>query len=115
MSIKELVGLWFSKWETGDFMNLPISDDFKHTSPYGTISGKQNYLDLVTENKDKFLGHKFEISDALYNNSKACIQYKAVQPDFELEVTEWHYVKKNKINRIIAYYNIDEKRITIDS
>ena len=32
--------------------------------------------------------------------------YTAKQEDFELEVTEWHYVKNNLIQKIIAYYNI---------
>jgi hypothetical protein len=41
MNSKTLVEEWFSKWGTGDFTNLPITENFKHTSPFGTINGKK--------------------------------------------------------------------------
>ncbi len=98
---------WFLKWEEGDIDNLPITDDFVHTSPYGTISGKAAYLDLVRANKDKFLNHRFEIHETIASEGKACIRYTAIQTDFRLEVTEWHYFRNELIFKIIAYYNID--------
>ena len=54
----------------------------------------------------RFLGHRFEIHDTIYKNDSVCVMYTAVQGDFRLEVTEWHYVKDNLIQKIIAYYNI---------
>lgn len=110
MSLENLVNDWFEKWEKGDFLNLPVSEDFKHTSPFGTINGKQQYLNLVESNKDKFLGYKFEIHDAIYDNHKACVRYTAKQGDFTLEVSEWYYVNNNLIEEIIAYYHIGEIR-----
>ncbi len=53
MEIRELVQVWFDKWKTGDYLNIPVSDNFKHTSPYGTIDGKEAYLKIVEANKDK--------------------------------------------------------------
>lgn len=106
MTTQQLVKAWFACWENGDFLNLPITDDFKHTSPYGLIDGKKAYLELVTANKDKFLGHRFVIHDLLCDQAKACIRYSAIQADFELEVTEWHYCNNGLIAEIVAYYNI---------
>lgn len=63
MKIKQLIRRWFKKWEEGDFFNLPVSENFKHTSPYGTINRKKAYIQLVEANKDKFLGHRFELHD----------------------------------------------------
>ena len=79
MDIRQLVKTWFDKWEEGDFLNLPVAEHFEHTSPFGTISGKQAYLDLVKANEDKFLGYRFEIHDAIYDGQKACIRYTAIQ------------------------------------
>lgn len=107
MNSKETVKSWFDKWATGDFLNLPIANTFKHTSPYGTIDGKEAYLDLVKANKDKFLGHHFEIHDEFYGEDKACIRYTAIKVDFKLEVSEWHYLKGGLIEEIVAYYNIE--------
>lgn len=107
METEKLARLWFRKWETGEFLELPITDNFTHTSPYGTIEGKQAYLDLVQANRDKFLGHNFRIHDLICDAQKTCIRYTAIKADFRLEVTEWHYVQNGLINEIVAYYNIE--------
>lgn len=114
MSTKKIVLSWFEQWESGDFLNLPVTKKFKHTSPYGTVEGKQEYIELVGANIDKFIGHQFIIHDLIEYKKKACVRYTAIQGDFRLEVSEWHFIKKNKIKEIIAYYNIDEKQISIE-
>ncbi|WP_186756600.1 nuclear transport factor 2 family protein [Echinicola salinicaeni] len=106
MEAQKVSKKWFQLWELGKFRNLPITEDFTHSSPYGIIEGKQAYLNLVEANKDKFLGHRFDIHDSLYCSDKSCIQYTAIQDDFKLEVTEWHYLKDRLIHKIKAYYNI---------
>ncbi|GAA4278901.1 hypothetical protein [Aquimarina mytili] len=108
MNSKDLVQQWFKKWEEGDFLNLPISEKFKHTSPFGVIDGKKNYINLVQNNKDKFLGYRFNLLDEIYEKTKACVRYQAIQGDFTLDVSEWHYFKKDLIEQIVAYYHIGE-------
>lgn len=110
MNLKELVKKWFEKWEEGDFHELPISENFKHTSPFGTIDGKEKYIKLVEANKDKFLGHRFEIHDEIYDGDKGCVRYTAVQGDFTLDVSEWYFAKNDLIEEIVAYYHIGEIR-----
>ncbi len=110
MDKQTLVKQWFYKWETGDFTDLPITDNFKHTSPFGTIQGKTEYLALVEANKDKFLGYQFTIHDELYDTNRACVRYTAVQGDFKLEVSEWYFFKNDLIEEIVAYYHIGEIR-----
>ena len=107
MNTESLIKQWFDLWETWDFMDLPISETFRHTSPYGTIEGKAEYLKLVEANRDKFLGHRFEIHDLLFGDNRACVRYTAIQGEFRLEVSEWHYVKNGLIEEIVAYYNIE--------
>ena len=106
MNSKSLVKKWFDKWLEGDFHNLPVSENFQHTSPFGIISGKKNYVNLVESNKDKFLGYRFDIQDEIYDEKKACVRYRAIQRDFTLDVSEWYYFKNNLIEQIYAYYHI---------
>jgi len=106
MSAQELINAWFEAWEKGNFQRLPIAEKFTHTSPYGIIKGKAAYVELVAANKDKFLGHRFEIHDEIYGEHHGCVRYTAIQGDFRLEVSEWHYVKEGLIQEIVAYYNI---------
>ncbi|MBT8189240.1 MAG: nuclear transport factor 2 family protein [Bacteroidia bacterium] len=113
MTTEKLVEAWFNIWTKGNFEDLPLTEGFEHTSPYGTISGRKAYMEIINSNLDKFLGHQFIIEDMIIEKEKACIRYLAIQENFKLEVTEWHYVKDDKIDKIVAYYNIDEKRIDI--
>ena len=109
MTTQALVQQWFEKWIDGDYLNLPISSGFKHISPFGTISGKENYLDIVRQNEDKFLGQTFTIHDAIYERNKACVRYTAKQGEnFSLDFSEWYYIRDNYIEEIVAYYHIGE-------
>ncbi|UNY99549.1 nuclear transport factor 2 family protein [Zhouia spongiae] len=108
--VATLVSEWFDKWTTGDFLSLPVTETFTHTSPFGTIEGKRAYIEQVIANKDKFLGYTFDILDALYYPDKACVRYIARQDDFKLEVSEWYYIKDKSIDRVVAYYHIGEIR-----
>ncbi len=108
--MKTLVADWFEKWKTGDYPDLPISEKFKHTSPFGTIDGKKAYLDLVAANKDKFLGYRFDIHDGIYGADNGCVRYTAVQGEFTLNVSEWYYRDGDAIGSIVSYYHIGEIR-----
>ena len=110
MGLETLVKKWFAQWEAGDFLHLPVTENFRHTSPFGTINGKKEYLSLVEANKDKFLGYRFAIHDAMYGADKACVRYTATQGDFTLDVSEWYYAKEDLIEHIVAYYHIGEIR-----
>ena len=111
MDTKNIVKEWFEKWKQGDYMNLPLAENFKHTSPFGVINGKQKYLDLVKENEDKFLGQTFELHESIYEADRACVRYTAKQgEDFSLAVSEWYHIKNNLIEAVIAYYHIGEIR-----
>jgi len=111
MTTEVLIKIWFDKWNNGDFINLPITENFEHVSPFGKVQGKEAYLKLVTENKDKFLGYSFKIHDSIFKPESACVRYTANQGlDFTLDVSEWYYIKNNLIEKVVAYYHIGEIR-----
>jgi hypothetical protein len=68
MNSKESLGQRFTKWKAGDFLRLPITDNFALTSPFGTFKAKKQYIDLLMANKvpDKIVAYdniEGEISD----------------------------------------------------
>lgn len=107
MELILLVKTWFDKWADGDYLNLPISENFKHTSPYGTISGKKQYLDLIEANKENFLRHRLELHDGIYEKNRACVRYTAIQGEFTLDVSEWYFLGNDQIEEIVSSYNIE--------
>lgn len=106
MDLKELVNEWFTKWESGDFPNIPIEEDFQHISPFGTIDGKKAYLDMVEANRDAFLGGKFKRHDEIYSGDRACVRYTMHSGSNEMEVSEWFFMGDQKIRQIVSYYNV---------
>lgn len=104
---KDLIDSWFRCWEEGRYRDIPVTEGFRHTSPYGTIEGKKTYLDIVAANENKFLGHEFEIHEALYGEETACVRYTGRRGDFSLDVSEWYKVTAEGIAEIISYYNIE--------
>jgi len=110
MTSKKLVEKWFECWNIGDYQNIPISESFIHTSPFGSTHGRKAYLDLINKNEDKFLGYTFTVHDAIYEDEKACVRYTGTQGEFYLDVSEWYYIKDNLIDKIYAYYHIGEIR-----
>ena len=107
MQIEELTNRWFRVWETGTYREIPVSEGFRHTSPYGTIEGKGTYLALVEANTDKFLGNQITIQDAIYSKDRACVRYSITNKSFSMEVSEWLYSSDGLISEIISYYNIE--------
>ncbi len=110
METLALIDDWFDKWERGDFLSLPLDKDFKHTSPFGTIDGKEAYLNLVKQNRDKFLGHRFTFHDKIIDGARGCVRYTTQQEDFAMDVSEWIYVEEGLIKEIISYYHVGEIR-----
>ena len=107
MNLKALVRQWFHAWDHNDYSNIPVSEDFRHTSPYGTIEGRGPYLQLVEANNEKFLGNRIDIKDEIYQDHHACVRYTIVNKDFTMEVSEWFYLGEGSIREIVAYYNIE--------
>ncbi len=88
---------------------MPLAEDFVHQSPYGTISGKEAYLDLVREHREAFLGYTFQIHDLLTEKNTGCCRYSAIKAEKTMEVSEWHYMAGGKISKVVAYYDLPEK------
>lgn len=105
MNTKQLVLRWFDNWESGNFTQLPLSENFAHHSPYGVIQTKQAYLELVAKHTDKFLGHTFLIHDIIVENDKACVRYTTSKNDHQMEITEWFYCNHQLIELIVSYYD----------
>lgn len=107
--IKELIEAWFKKWDSGDFLNQPITADFSHTSPFGTIEVKKNIWPWSGPLKINSWVI-FSRYMTLFSENNACVRYSAIQGVFTLDVSEWYYLNNGLIERIVAYYHIGEIR-----
>ncbi|NVJ60384.1 MAG: nuclear transport factor 2 family protein [Gammaproteobacteria bacterium] len=112
-NIDPVVAKWFACWERGDTDDLPISDDFEHTSPFGTIKTKLRYLEIVNKNKKDFLGNSLKVTKQIKQEGDVCVQFEQKNKNTGLEMTvcEWYEIEDNKIKRIRSFYNIGNAEI----
>ena len=101
--VEQLINQWFDIWSNGNFEDLPLSQDFRHTSPYGIVEGKDSYLNLIEKNKSSFLGNQFKVHEVIYSEDKASVRYTM---NDSMEISEWFYLKDDLINEVVSYYNI---------
>lgn len=108
-----IVEQWFECWRSGDTDNLPIADDFTHTSPFGTIEGKERYLEIVAKNKQDFLGNTLTVIKQINEGDNVCVQFEQSNKNTGLEMTvcEWYELEGNIIKSIRSFYNIGNAEI----
>ncbi len=113
VEVHPVVRQWFSCWETGNLNDLPILDDFSHSSPFGTIETKARYLEIVRKNISDFLGNKLTVVDQIKEGDKVCVQFeqKNANTGLEMRVCEWYTLEGDRIKEIRSFYNIGDARI----
>ena len=111
--VHPVVTKWLSCWETGNIEELPIVDDFCHTSPFGTIESKQRYLEIVGKNKADFLGNTLTVINQIAQGNKVCVQFeqKNSNTGLEMVVCEWYTLEGNLIKEIRSFYNVGNAEI----
>ncbi len=105
------VAQWFACWNSGNIENLPITDDFRHTSPFGTIETKARYMDIVRKNRDTFLGNQLEVLKQIVDGNHVCVQFRQTREDdrkFDMPVCEWYRLEGDRIKEIESFYNIGD-------
>lgn len=113
INVHPVVKKWLSCWETGDIEALPISDDFSHTSPFGTIETKKRYLEIVSKNKKDFLGNTLTVINQIQQDHQVCVQFeqKNANTGLEMVVCEWYTLEGEQIKHIHSFYNVGDAQI----
>lgn len=112
-NLHPVLAKWFSCWESGNTEELPISEDFSHTSPFGTINPKSKYLDIVNKNKKDFLGNTLTVTKQIREGDNVCVQFEQKNSNTGLEMTvcEWYVIEGDLIKEIRSFYNVGNATI----
>jgi len=112
-NLHPVVAKWFSCWESGKTEELPISEDFSHTSPFGTIHPKSRYMDIVNKNKKDFLGNTLTVTKQIREGNNVCVQFEQKNSNTGLEMTvcEWYIINGDEIIEIRSFYNVGNASI----
>ncbi|WP_353777713.1 nuclear transport factor 2 family protein [Winogradskyella sp. 3972H.M.0a.05] len=107
-TINPIVKKWIECWSNGNIEDLPITEDFSHTSPFGTITPKSKYMDIVLKNREDFLDNTLTVIKQIEEGNNVCVQFeqKNANTGLEMSVCEWYSIEGNLIKEIRSYYNI---------
>lgn len=102
---RKLIDGWFDAFREKDISKLVLAEDFTHTSPYGVISGRKAYLDLVRENSEAFFSPVLEVLDVIEDGDKFAVRYLVNKNP----ACDCIYVRNDQIAEIFSYYHVGEK------
>ncbi|WP_223787527.1 nuclear transport factor 2 family protein [Marinicella meishanensis] len=111
--INPQVRRWLACWQNGRLDELPIADDFQHTSPFGTIADKARYLSIVGKNQADFLDNTFTVLVQLQQGDCVCVQFEQNNHSTGLQmvVCEWYQLQDGLIQSIQSFYNVGDAEI----
>ncbi len=109
----EIARTWLRAWDTGDLSLLKLTEDFVHTSPFGRIEGREEYMRIVEPmSKKSTVG--ITVRHVMEDGDQAVIAYELETKAGKVEVCEWVFVENGRIREINAYYDSTVNRKALD-
>lgn len=103
--VEEQARNWILVWNDGDPRSLPLAEDFVHTSPYGTIRGRETYLDTVIPQAAESVV-TLTVDDVVVAGTRAVVRYRmegrggSVNPG-----CDWLEFVDDRLARVWSYYD----------
>lgn len=66
-------------------------------------------MEIVTKNRESFLGNKLSILEQIVEGNNVCVQFQQTREDdaeFQMTVCEWYVLEGDRIREIRSFYNI---------
>ncbi len=101
---EQLARIWIEGWISGTPDDLPLADDFIHSSPFGVVEGREKYLAWVKPLSAKNV-NTLKIIKTLGNNSEAVIWFEMVTPKGMVLCCDWISVKDGTIKSVQSFYD----------
>ncbi len=109
----EIARTWLRAWDTGDLSLLALTEDFVHTSPFGRIEGREEYMRIVEPmSGDSTVG--ITVLRVMEDGDQAVIAYELETTAGKVEVCEWIFVENGRIREINAYYDSTVNRQALE-
>ncbi len=101
---RQLAKQWIEVWGRDDPATLPLADDFVHVSPFGTIEGRENYLEFIRPKTEGKVG-PIPVQDIFADGDRACVRYMMALPGGPLDCCDVVTVDGGNIASVHAYYD----------
>lgn len=102
--VEQMSRQWILVWNDGDPADLPLADDFQHTSPYGVLEGREHYLATVVPMARKNVA-KLTIEDVIVSGDRSAVRYHVTHPSGgTMQACDWLTFVDGKLAQVRSYY-----------
>lgn len=108
-SAEALARLWIESWNEGAPDLIPLAVNFKHTSPFGCVEGRQKYLDWVKPLAKRNVT-QLRILRTLSGTNEATIHFEMLTPKGLIQVCDWIVAEAGQITEVHSFYDATELR-----
>lgn len=105
---------WLRAWDTGDLSLLRLTPDFVHTSPFGRIEGREEYLRIVEPMSRKTV-LRITVRDVIAAEDRAAITYQLETPAGNVDACDWVFIENGMIREVNAYYDSATNRAALET
>lgn len=103
----ELARIWIECWNEGTPDLIPLAEDFSHTSPFGRVDGREDYLEwvkpLAAENVTELTIHR-----VIESEDQAAIHFEMETPAGPIQVCDWVVAENGEIREIHSFYDASD-------
>lgn len=101
---ERLARAWIEGWNAGKPDDIPLAANFSHSSPFGTVSGRETYLAWVKPLAEKNV-MSLQINRTLGNDNEAVIWFEMMTPNGLVQCCDWVQIQNNEIMAITSFYD----------
>ena len=101
---EQLARAWIDGWNAGKPDEIPLARDFVHTSPFGVIRGRDEYLAKVKPMAAKNVT-SLRILKTLGGEDEAVIRFEMMTPNGLVQVCDWVETADGEIVSITSFYD----------
>lgn len=101
---ESLARTWLEYWNEGTPDDIPLAENFKHTSPFGCVEGRQKYLDWVKPLSARNTVD-LKIQRIISDRNQAVVHFEMETPSGKIPVVDWIVVSGDEIVEIQSFYD----------
>lgn len=101
---ESLARAWIDGWNAGKPDDIPLAANFVHTSPFGTVSGREKYLDWVRPLAAKNVT-SLKVVRTLAEGDECAIWFEMGTPGGMVRVCDWVQTRDGEIATVTSFYD----------
>ena len=95
---------WIELWNKDQPEAIPLAATFAHTSPFGRIEGRENYLETVKPMAKRNVT-SLRVLKTLARSDEAVIHFEMQTRKGTIHVCDWITVEGDQISEIHSFYD----------